>query len=88
MPVERELGGTHAAIRYIIRGANHKSLLDIHREIRAFQARPIPPGQGMPPVFRFLMAAPGRCPGWASGSSAPPADATPPVWCRRRARSG
>lgn len=58
MPVERELGGAHAAIPYVIRRANHKSLLDIHREIRAFQVRPIPPGQGMPPVFRFMMAAP------------------------------
>jgi len=28
---------------------------------------------------------PGRCPGWASGSSVPLADAAPPAWCRRRA---
>jgi hypothetical protein len=38
--VERELGGAHAAIPYLIRGANHKSLLEIHREIRACQAGP------------------------------------------------
>jgi pyruvate/2-oxoglutarate dehydrogenase complex dihydrolipoamide acyltransferase (E2) component len=58
LPVERELGGAHAAIPYIIRRANHKSLLDIHREIRACQTRPIPPGQGMPKVFRVMMSAP------------------------------
>ena len=39
VPVERELGATRAAIPYIIRGANHKSYLEIHREIRAFQTR-------------------------------------------------
>ena len=44
MPVERELGGNHAAIRYIVRRANHKSYLEIHREIRAFQTHPA--GQG------------------------------------------
>src|SRR5512142_2054333 len=58
LPVERELGGTHAAIPYIIRRANHKSLQDIHREIRAFQTQPVAPGQGMPSAFRVMMAAP------------------------------
>jgi hypothetical protein len=41
MPVERELGGNHAAIPYVIRRAKHKSYLEIHREIRAFQTEPI-----------------------------------------------
>ena len=46
LPVERELGGTPAAIPYIIRRANHKSFLEIHREIRDFQSQPVPPGRG------------------------------------------
>lgn len=42
MPVERELGGAHAAIPYVIRRANHKSLLDIPNE----PSRPrSPPGR-------------------------------------------
>ena len=58
MPVERELGGNHAAIPYVIRRANHKSYLDIHREIRAFQIEPIQPGKGMPAAFRVMMSTP------------------------------
>jgi pyruvate/2-oxoglutarate dehydrogenase complex dihydrolipoamide acyltransferase (E2) component len=58
LPVERELGGAHAAIPYVIRGANNKSYLEIHRDIRAFQTQPVQPGGGMPAAFRFMMAAP------------------------------
>jgi pyruvate/2-oxoglutarate dehydrogenase complex dihydrolipoamide acyltransferase (E2) component len=59
LPVERELGGgAHAAIPYIIRGANNKSYLEIHREIRAFQTQPVQPGGGTPAAFRFMMSAP------------------------------
>jgi pyruvate/2-oxoglutarate dehydrogenase complex dihydrolipoamide acyltransferase (E2) component len=58
MPVERELGGTQAAIPYVIRRANEKSFPEIHREIRAFQTQPIAPGEGMPSAFRSMMSAP------------------------------
>jgi pyruvate/2-oxoglutarate dehydrogenase complex dihydrolipoamide acyltransferase (E2) component len=58
MPVERELGGNHAALPYVIRRANHKSYLDIHREIRAFQTDPIQPDNGMPTAFRVMMSTP------------------------------
>ncbi len=64
LPVERELGGTRAAIPYILRRANHKSYLEIHREIRAFQAQPVPPGTGIfanvphHAAFQFMMSAP------------------------------
>jgi pyruvate/2-oxoglutarate dehydrogenase complex dihydrolipoamide acyltransferase (E2) component len=58
LPVERLLGAAHAAIPYIIRGANNKSYLEIHREIRAFQTQPVQPGGGMPAAFRILMSAP------------------------------
>jgi len=50
------VGATRAAIPYIIRGANHKSYLEIHREIRASQTQALQPG--MPAAFRFMMATP------------------------------
>jgi hypothetical protein len=58
LPVERQLDGTAVAIPYIIRGANRKSLLDIHREIGAFQTQPAKPAKGMPSAFRFMMSTP------------------------------
>ena len=58
LPVERELAATRAAIPYVIRRANHKSFVEIHREIRAFQTQPVQPGTGMPSAFRFMMATP------------------------------
>jgi pyruvate/2-oxoglutarate dehydrogenase complex dihydrolipoamide acyltransferase (E2) component len=58
LPVERDTGGTRAAIPHVIRRANHKSVLDIHREIRAVQTAPVPSGAGMPPAFRAMMSAP------------------------------
>jgi pyruvate/2-oxoglutarate dehydrogenase complex dihydrolipoamide acyltransferase (E2) component len=58
LPVERKISGAHAAIPHIIRGANNKSYLEIHRDIRAFQTQPVQPGGGMPAAFRFMMSAP------------------------------
>jgi pyruvate/2-oxoglutarate dehydrogenase complex dihydrolipoamide acyltransferase (E2) component len=58
LPVERELGATRAAIPYVIRRANQKSYLEIHREIRAFQTQPVQPGTGMPAAFQFMMSMP------------------------------
>ena len=58
LPVERQLDGTPVAIPYVIRGANRKSFLDIHREIRGFQTQPVKPGSGMPSAFRLMMSAP------------------------------
>jgi pyruvate/2-oxoglutarate dehydrogenase complex dihydrolipoamide acyltransferase (E2) component len=58
LPVEREVGENRAAIPYIIRRANHKSYLEIHREIRTFQAQPLQPGSGMPAAFWFMMSTP------------------------------
>jgi len=37
--VEREAGGQPLILPYIVRAANHKSFLDIHREIRAAQVQ-------------------------------------------------
>jgi pyruvate/2-oxoglutarate dehydrogenase complex dihydrolipoamide acyltransferase (E2) component len=58
LPVERKLGGTSAAIPYVIRRANQKTFLEIHHEIREFQNQPVPPSQGMAAAFRFMMSTP------------------------------
>jgi pyruvate/2-oxoglutarate dehydrogenase complex dihydrolipoamide acyltransferase (E2) component len=58
LPIERELGATPVAIPYVIRRANHKSFLEIHREIRGFQTQPVPHEGGMPAAFQRMMAAP------------------------------
>jgi pyruvate/2-oxoglutarate dehydrogenase complex dihydrolipoamide acyltransferase (E2) component len=58
LPVEREVGATFAAIPYIIRRANHKSFLDIHREIRDFQTSPVPPSSGISAAFQRMMSTP------------------------------
>jgi hypothetical protein len=58
LPIERQIDGATAAIPYVIRGADKKSFLDIHREIREFQTGLPPPGSGMPPVFQRLMSTP------------------------------
>lgn len=64
LPVERELGETRAAIPYILRRANQKSYMEIHREIRAFQTQAVQPGTGIftnvphHAAFQFMMSAP------------------------------
>jgi pyruvate/2-oxoglutarate dehydrogenase complex dihydrolipoamide acyltransferase (E2) component len=58
LPVERQVAGTTAAIPHVIRGADQKSFLDIHREIREFQTGPLPPGSGMPSAFQRMMSTP------------------------------
>jgi pyruvate/2-oxoglutarate dehydrogenase complex dihydrolipoamide acyltransferase (E2) component len=58
LPIERELGGTSAAVPYVIRRANQKTFPEIHREIRELQTRPVPQGEGMAAAFRFMMSTP------------------------------
>jgi hypothetical protein len=33
---------------HVIRGANHKTYLEIHQEIRSIQSTPLPPNRGLP----------------------------------------
>lgn len=58
LPVERQDNGATVAVPHIIRGADHKELLEIHGEIRAAQSAPVPEGGGLPKVFQTLMATP------------------------------
>ncbi len=56
--VERKVGEKTALMGHVILGANRKTLLEIHDEIRKVQAEPVPPGRGMPNWFRSLMLLP------------------------------
>jgi len=58
LPIERELQGKRAPVGHIIRGANHKTFLEIHQEIRSIQTGPVPPSKGLPPWFRFFLMLP------------------------------
>jgi pyruvate/2-oxoglutarate dehydrogenase complex dihydrolipoamide acyltransferase (E2) component len=58
LPVEREISGKRTPIGYVIRSANHKTFLEIHREIRAVQTEPTSPSRGMPPWLRFGLLLP------------------------------
>jgi len=50
MMIERQVGETRAPTGYTVRRANHKTFMEIHQEIRAVQAAPLP--------------APGKAPLW------------------------
>jgi pyruvate/2-oxoglutarate dehydrogenase complex dihydrolipoamide acyltransferase (E2) component len=56
--VERQIGETRSLTGHVIRGANHKTYLDIHQEIRLVQSTPVPPSQVMPAWFRSAMLVP------------------------------
>lgn len=38
--IERQFGDSHTPVGYVVRGASHKSFLEIHREIRDVQQKP------------------------------------------------
>jgi hypothetical protein len=57
--VEREMAGTRAPVGHVIRRANGKSYLDIHREIRAVQSGAPPRSTGLPPLLQFGLSLPG-----------------------------
>jgi pyruvate/2-oxoglutarate dehydrogenase complex dihydrolipoamide acyltransferase (E2) component len=56
--VERKTGEKRALTGQVIRRANHKTYLEIHREIRSVQSAPLPPGRGMPAWFHSAMLLP------------------------------
>ena len=60
LPIEREIGGKRTPIGYVIRGANHKTFLEIHQEIRTVQTKSASPSRGMPRWFQvgLLLPAP------------------------------
>jgi len=56
--VEHKDGEKRALMGHVIRRANHKTVREIHDEIRAVQSAPAPPGRGMPTWFRSAMLLP------------------------------
>ena len=56
--VERQIGESRALTGHVIRGANHKTYLEIHHEIRSVQSTPVPPSAEMPAWFRSAMLLP------------------------------
>jgi pyruvate/2-oxoglutarate dehydrogenase complex dihydrolipoamide acyltransferase (E2) component len=56
--VERKTGETRVLSGYVILGANHKTYLEIHQEIRSAQSTPAAPGSEMPAWFRSAMLLP------------------------------
>ncbi len=56
--VEGVIDGQPALMGHVIREANHKSYLEIHREIREVQSKPVPSNRGMPGWFRSGMLLP------------------------------
>lgn len=60
LPVERETDGATVAVPHIIRAANRKELIEIHREIRAAQTGPVPAGT----VGVTALGMAGRRGGW------------------------
>jgi pyruvate/2-oxoglutarate dehydrogenase complex dihydrolipoamide acyltransferase (E2) component len=56
--VERTIGERRTLMGHVIRGANHKTYIDIHQEIRSVQSTPVPPRGGMPTWFRSAMLLP------------------------------
>jgi pyruvate/2-oxoglutarate dehydrogenase complex dihydrolipoamide acyltransferase (E2) component len=45
--IEKKIGERYAPMGHVIRGANHKTYREIHREIRSEQSKPIAPRRGM-----------------------------------------
>jgi pyruvate/2-oxoglutarate dehydrogenase complex dihydrolipoamide acyltransferase (E2) component len=59
LPIERKVNGTRVPTSHIIRGANHKTYLEIHEEIRSEQVQPVGPSKGFAPWLRTGMLLPG-----------------------------
>ena len=56
--VEKKIGEKRALTGYVIQGANHKTYLEIHREIRAAQSSPALASKGTPPWFYSALLLP------------------------------
>lgn len=58
MMIERKIGEKRPMMGHVIRGANHKTYLEIHQEIRAAQSTPVPPSRGAATWFYSAMLLP------------------------------
>jgi len=62
--VERKSGEKRELTGYVVRGANHKTYLEIHQEIRSVQSTPVPASKGIPNWFRSAMLLPWPLSSW------------------------
>ena len=58
MTIERQINGTRAPMGHVIRRANHKTFMEIHKEIRTIQNEPVPPNKGVPSWIRSILLLP------------------------------
>ena len=65
--VERKSGEKRELTGYVVRGANHKTYLEIHQEIRSAQSTPVPASRGIPNWFRSAMLLPWPLSRWFTG---------------------
>lgn len=56
--IERQIGEKRTLTGHVVRSANHKTLLEIHQEIRSAQSATAPPGREAPAWFRSAMLLP------------------------------
>jgi len=56
--IERQIGEKRTLMGYVVQGANSKTYLRIHQEIRSVQATPVQPDRGMPTWFRLAISLP------------------------------
>lgn len=56
--VEHHHGDKTTLRGHVIQGANHKTFLEIHQEIRSVQGGPLPPGRGVPTWFSSALLLP------------------------------
>lgn len=57
--IERQVGDVHAPTGHVLRRTDRRPYLEISREIRDVQARPVSGTKGMPPLVHRLMLLPG-----------------------------
>ncbi len=56
--VEHKEGEKRQLMGHVVRGANHKTCREIHEEIRAVQAAPLPSSRGLPAWFQTAVLLP------------------------------
>jgi pyruvate/2-oxoglutarate dehydrogenase complex dihydrolipoamide acyltransferase (E2) component len=56
--IERQAGEKRELTGYVVRGANRKTYLEIHQEIRSVQSSTEPLSSGMPAWFRSIISLP------------------------------
>ena len=62
--IEHKIGDRPALMGHTIQGANHKTYMQIHQEIRSVQSKPAPASRGMPSWLQRAFLLPPPLSGW------------------------